>query len=649
MKNKSMASEILLLYPPASQLRTPHLALPLLKSYLNDQQVNADIADVNIACQYFYLSKEELGKCIDKIKKKTAMNEEIMVEANCAIAYWENVRLNLDKAFEILSCRDEQFPTETDTNLAEATLKQAYHIISTAYFPTIWSEEMVKTPYDVSNCLELLRSVNDENTNPFISYFDSPEFARLINAAERKLIGVSLCFDSQLVAGFTMIKKLREMTNGNAKIIIGGPLAMFMRRNTEAVKLLFDWIDAIVYGEGELPLLQISEAIDAGKPISDVGGLILLKEDMVVTTPYSKGPKLYELPTPDFSDYPLDKYLSNRLELPVMSERGCYFGDCAFCCVDLSPDRHFDSRKAEQMVDDMRYFNKQYKATTFLFISTALPALKAQKLSMEIIKSGLKIKWGSNIRYEDRFTQDILAIMRTSGCIVLNVGLESGSEKMVALMRKGFTIDQAKEFHKRAAIANIRIGLYIMLGFPGETEEDRDETFRFLREMGLGEKDISISQFSLNEFAPIFDEPQNFGIRILERGNELPFQRNYEMMNGEDPRIDLVTPFLKRFNSKHEEVADIFLSAESILEMGGDFINAPSFYSGITQILSPIDGSIYELDQSQYAFFNKVNGIKSLAQIGQELNLDISTAIEMAKDFCISGILVSDVNVIDVA
>ena len=124
------------------------------------------------------------------------------------------------------------------------------------------------------------------------------------------------------------------------------------------------------------------------------------------------------------------------------------------------------------MVEDMEHYHEASGATHFLFITTALPALKAKEVSTLLIDRELPIRWGANIRYEDKFTDAILRHMAESGCLMLNVGLESGSDRIVALMKKGFTIAQAEAFHERARHAGIRIGLYIMLGFPGETDAD---------------------------------------------------------------------------------------------------------------------------------------------------------------------------------
>ncbi len=631
--NQAKTEEILLLYPPATQCRSPHLALPLLSSFLRENEIGCDIRDLNIECLHYFFTPERLKTAIERIllRRSITKDQDFKSRSDIASLYWSILDESLVTSLQLLCDRNSQLPKESELQRANTVLRLAYQLVSTEFHPTQWQEESFVMGFDSSNVKELMQATCAVDENPFLEFFSDFSFIHSLNLHDRKLIGISLCYQSQIIAGITLAKVIRKVVGSDVPIVLGGSIAMFLRNDTHAIEPFFDLVDAIVYGEGELPMVELIKAARDGRPFDDLPSLLIRRNGVVVTTDYQIGPHLSQLPTPDFGQFPLHMYLSNHLELPVMSERGCYFGTCAFCCVDLSPNRRFDSSRTNHLLDHIEKLSHNFGATHFLFITTALPAKKAKMISEALLERNLRIKWGSNIRYEDKFTQDILNVMHQSGCIVLNVGLESGSEKMVALMQKGFTIEQARNFHNRAKMANIQLGLYVMLGFPGETEQDRDETFNFLTEMELGLDDISLGQFSLNEFAPIYNEPETYNIEILERDNSLSFERNFNASSGEGIHTDLVTPFKKRFRiPTNGQTKYNGLNPKSILKLSKEIMIQETESSKFIA-LTTIDGELFDLNAIECQLLEHVDNDFSIQEISEKINIPLRDALDAAK------------------
>lgn len=534
-----MVPDLLLLYPPASQARSPHLALPLLKGFLEARGIGCDIADLNLRCLYHFLRpgriRTSLARIRARLEGEAAGDEAFRSRAELALLYGELVEGRIRESVRTLARGPSDAGDPEAVPRAEAVVRRALEILSAEFHPSRWEEEAFVTRFDPSRMEEVVAAAGTAGENPFSEFFALDGEWERLHLAERSMVGISICYQSQLIPGLTLARAVRQRMGPDFPIVVGGPIGMYMRRNPPALGPLFDLVSHVVYGEGEATLVELYRTLTEGGRMEDVPGLLYRRDGKVRMNPHRASPRLNELPRARFGQYPLRRYLSPTLELPVFSERGCYYGKCTFCCVDLSPERRFDSRRPEKMIRDVAYYRRVHGARHFLFITTALPALKGRRIADEILGRGLDVRWGSNIRYEDRFTSEILARMRRSGCVVLHVGLESGSDRIIDKMEKGFTVEQARAFHGRAREAGIRIGLYIMVGFPGETDADRLATARFLVEAGMEMDDLSIGQFILHEFAPMFQNPGDYGLRVLDNAGQLPFQRSFVLENGREP------------------------------------------------------------------------------------------------------------------
>jgi radical SAM superfamily enzyme YgiQ (UPF0313 family) len=661
-----MSADVLLLYPPTSQVRSPHLAIPLLQAYLAEQGVGCDIRDLNLACFQYFISPSRLDLSVQRISRRLGLEAmhpqaypmNARMEAEAALLRWEHSRGELEDSLALLSIRTGDLPSEDVVQAANRRIGDAFSLLSAEFYPVRWEEEIFSGPFDTSRCEQVVDFASRDRGNPFAEFWQQQDLAAELDLSQRRLVGISICFLSQLVGGLTLARCIRSAAGAELPVVIGGPVAMYMRKNPKALQSLFDSVSCVVYGEGELPLLDLHRAVSeqqsfAKLPVLDLHRAVSEQQSFakvpgilfrdaggtVQINPHGPAPRLNSLPRPTFEQLPLQSYLCNHLELPIFSERGCYYGKCAFCCVDLSPDRRFDSRRASLMVEDLAYYKGSLNATHFLFITTALPAAKARNIADHLCDQQIRIQWGTNIRYEDRFTDKILQRMADSGCLVLNVGLESGSDRIISLMDKGFTIAQAESFHARARKANIRMGLYIMLGFPGETGEDRLETARVLTRLGVGLDDLSIGQFVLHEFAPMFQNPEAHGLRIHDQDDALSFELSFSYRDGRSVERDLVGPFKSALATMLEardhpertaEARDLPPQSQvvrpcavAVRRVGG----APARYL----VLSEADGSVCEMADERYVrtleLADEPRSIQSIAtECGQPTD-EISTVV----------------------
>ncbi len=199
---------------------------------------------------------------------------------------------------------------------------------------------------------------------------------------------------------------------------------------------------------------------------------------------------------PDFSDLPLDKYLSltemtnpmhrlwsqGRWNKMVMAH-GCYWHRCAFCDTSLDYIGNYHAPNATTVVDYMERIVAQTGRTGFHFVDEALPPKLLKEVAEEIIKRGLAVSFWGNIRFERAYTAELCDLLAEAGMVAVSGGLEVASDRLLKLMDKGVTIQQTVEACRHLRDAGIMVHTYLMYGFPTETLQESVDALETVRRM----------------------------------------------------------------------------------------------------------------------------------------------------------------------
>ena len=199
---------------------------------------------------------------------------------------------------------------------------------------------------------------------------------------------------------------------------------------------------------------------------------------------------------PDFSDLPLDKYLSltemtnpmhrlwsqGRWNKMVMAH-GCYWHRCAFCDTSLDYIGNYHAPKATTVVDHMERIIEQTHRTGFHFVDEALPPKLLREVAEEILKRGLAVSFWGNIRFEKTYTAELCDLLAEAGMVAVSGGLEVASDRLLKLIDKGVTIQQTVEACRHLRDAGIMVHTYLMYGFPTETLQETVDALETVRRM----------------------------------------------------------------------------------------------------------------------------------------------------------------------
>jgi len=264
-----------------------------------------------------------------------------------------------------------------------------------------------------------------------------------------------------------------------ARVVLGGP-----HLNTESCVqecLKDDW-DYLVVGEGERVLLEIidrnvSTRVVQGKPIEDLDELHPLFFSKLNMQAYN---------------FPLRRDLKC---INVMTSRGCPYR-CAFCSTAGTKLRQ---RSPENVILELQILKNQYGFDSFMFVDDTMSINRPR--FREILKGvkELNIKWRSYGRVNVLNRED-LELMAESGCLEVAIGVESGSQKILDLIRKGTNVQENIKFAHMCREIGIKCNAMLIVGLPGETRETIRKTQEWMEQ-------ARPEAFGYNIFFPFPDAP----------------------------------------------------------------------------------------------------------------------------------------------
>jgi len=267
-----------------------------------------------------------------------------------------------------------------------------------------------------------------------------------------------------------LIAETVKKHNPRITTVIGGCHVSALPAETLAEFLSFD---IGVVGEGELPLLDLVTE----KPLAGIPGIVFRDsaDNPVVTAPRDDVLPLDTLPIPAWDLYDVGRY---GFPLSIELARCCPFA-CAFCFKSVGRRPRYKS--PEKALDEIEYCITHYGVREFYFSSNGtypLDKQHAMRLCAGIKARGLRIEWDASTRV-DVLDEELIALMRESGCRFIDFGIESGDPEVLRHCGKGTDLGITEKTIRLCHGAGIETELNFILGLPYETPESIENTRRF--------------------------------------------------------------------------------------------------------------------------------------------------------------------------
>jgi len=343
--------------------------------------------------------------------------------------------------------------------------------------------------------------------------------------------------------------KLAKAINPQVKIVMGGPHVHIFGKET----LDLGNADFVILGEGEKTFYQLAKNIEDEEKLKEVPGLVFYDQEhnLIHTGPAQFIENLDELPFPARDLIDNKKYYSvlgtSNLVTTMITSRGCPYR-CLFC------DRPhlgkmFRARSPKNVVDEMEQCLNNYGIKEFLIYDDTFTVDRRRVIDIcqEIEKRKLNIVWDIRARV-DTIDKELLAIMKKAGCERIHYGVESGTQKILDVLRKGITLQQVEKAFKLTKKAGIQTLGYFMIGNPTETKKDILQTIKFAKKINPDYVHITVTMpFPATDL--YFLALQKV---IIKKDVWLEFAKN--------PSLDFVPPIWQE-NLTKEELHDLIKKA----------------------------------------------------------------------------------------
>jgi len=573
--------DILLLTPPFTQLNTPYPATVYLKGFLNTKGIHSFQMDLGLEVILEMFSAKRLTFLFDfAVKNNRIQSDNAQRIIALRLEYLKTIEVvigflqgkNPTLARRIVT---DGFLPEGSRFLQQGDLEWAFGVMGiqekAKYLATLYLEDLSdflvecidenfgfsryaeRLGRSASSFDELYTLLNGKKT--IVDDLTIEILEKRLKSIQPKLVGISVPFPGNLYSAFRCAQWIRKQ-HPEIEIVMGGGFP-----NTELRSLtdnrVFEFFHYITLDDGELPLeLLISNRLN---PTVDNPDFHPFKRTFrylngkveFVTNSLKKDYSQAELGTPDYSDLMLDKYLSViEVTNPMHSlwsdgrwnkltfAHGCYWGKCTFCDGSLDYIRNFDPVSAIMLVDRMEELISKTGESGFHFVDEAAPPALMRAVAIEILQRNLTVTWWTNIRFEKSFTRDFCKLLKASGCIAVSGGLEVASDRLLALIEKGVTVEQVAQVADNFTEAGILVHAYLMYGFPSQTVQETVDSLEMVRQMfELGIIQSAFwHQFALTAHSPVGLNPSLYG--VIPENNTITFANNdvpFKDKTGLDP------------------------------------------------------------------------------------------------------------------
>jgi radical SAM superfamily enzyme YgiQ (UPF0313 family) len=552
----------LLVIPPFTQINTPYPSTTYLAGYLKSKGYKARSFDLSLEVFLKIFSRNGLIKIFSEIKSSNCSDNFVQR----AVLLQQNYIDTIEPVISFLQGKNPNLAYrivgENYLPQGEAFTRQINEIEAFGYFglqdkAKYYSSLMID---DLTEIIKktitphfgLSRYAENIAVSPPSFDFILDELERPLNLIEKimveetgnvikdfqpDLIGYTIPFPGNLLGSLVSAKFVKN-NYPSIKIIIGGGYLNTELRSLSD-KRIFNFVDFITFDDGELPLYNIIKNLESKEKNNKWVRTFTFNNNEIIYND-DAFPKIVshkDLSPPSIEGIEPHKYIALTEMLNPMhriwsdgywnkliTAHGCYWSKCSFCDVTLDYISRYSPANAITIVNWMEDMIAQTGRTAFHFTDEAAPPAILKELSVEIIKRNLPVSWWGNIRYEKAFTKDLCRLMAASGCVAVSGGLEVADERLLKLINKGVTLEQAAVVCSNFKAAGIMAHSYLMYGFPTQTEQEIINSLDLVRQFIL----LDLFQsgfwhlFTLTVHSPVAKNPALFKIKILSSTNN-PF------------------------------------------------------------------------------------------------------------------------------
>ena len=346
-------------------------------------------------------------------------------------------------------------------------------------------------------------------------------FEERLRGGRFDLCGISTTTPFYPVA-YRVASAVKDFSPGTS-VVLGGPHTVAIGR---AVLEECPAADYAVYGEGEVTILELVEAIGKRGKLEAVKGIGFRRgPDIVLTKRREFIKDIDSIPFPAYHLFKLREYrpmVAWYRRLPwanMISSRGCPY-QCIYCNKNVW-GRTCRIRSAANVLEEILLLKNTYGVREVSFSDDTFTVSRERtvELCRKLMEEGNPVIWKCSTRV-DHVDADLLMLLKRAGCYSIGFGVESGSQAILDYIRKSVTKEQIRRAFRDARKAGLETRAYFMLNLPHDDTATTEETIRFSRELDPDYIDFEIAHpYPGTEFHRLIETDPRYTI-VRERWDD---------------------------------------------------------------------------------------------------------------------------------
>jgi magnesium-protoporphyrin IX monomethyl ester (oxidative) cyclase len=323
----------------------------------------------------------------------------------------------------------------------------------------------------------------------------------MIRSYRPDIVGVNNLFTKQRQNAHT-VYEIAKRIDKNIITVAGGAHPTVMPELVLADKN----VDYVVIGEGDRTIIELVRLIEGKTDILALDGIGYREDGKIKIIPKTRFiENLDTLPFPAWHLLSMEKYFGLKAShgerrkkrfSPIITSRGCP-AQCTFCSAYAVWGRRFRYRSPENVIKELKQLKQLYGIEEIMFEddNLTLNPKRAEDIFDLMIRERLNMEWDTpNGIAAWTLNENLLDKMKASGCRGLNFALESGNQHVLdTVIKKPLKLDKVKPLVRYAKKIGLDVGIFLVIGMPGETEEQMWDSFRMVAELGIYTPHISIA------------------------------------------------------------------------------------------------------------------------------------------------------------
>ncbi|MFJ2766481.1 B12-binding domain-containing radical SAM protein [Streptomyces sp. NPDC087300] len=513
--------DLLLLFPPLTEATLfPYLSLPYLAGHVRRFGYSAHQVDLGIELVHRLLDAPALKQQADTIDEAQDLPAWYRaVVADAALEHFDEMR-----DFVVAK---KPAPRLGPVRAVRLARQAAQLMLRESALSQVWDD------FDALDRGVLRLSEPQVASLDFATRNLHGLLTEALDRSTPRAVGISVAFFSQLAPALLIAQWIRRLHPG-VPICLGGQQVMLRHDELAAMASVRRAVDALCVTAGEEPLERWLAHVTGNVPRSDVPGMRWLSEEGATAPGRPPALRFKDLGAPDYDGLKVHSYLNDTVVLSMVSCVGCYWGRCVFCSYgNRSLERGAYQQASPRQLADTVSRIVESTGIDFVTVVDENTNLRLLARAMRLVReSGLRVRFNTRNRLEPilldpAFCQELADL----GCEGMAVGYEGVTQRLLDRLDKGVRAEDFQAVLDNLAAADIRVNLSVMGGLLDETEEEYEDSLRFLER---NREKFAIDAFELMVAEPgtrLVADPQEFGV-VLDGSGSFADNRELNYLGG---------------------------------------------------------------------------------------------------------------------